>query len=291
MKQKNINITHRSVFFDVYHRLIIGMTLLLLVYIQPSVMAYEHYNEVLERGVLSSMEGMRTFEVQYLNWVKYTINLSTPGFIEQGVYNSRTHMGQDEYGEDKYEINIKPFYRWRAGPMVETGNKLDFYIDANSRGFFAVQLPSDTLAYTRDGRFRLDSQGRLVTLQNSYPVMGENGQIVLPNLTNDIVVSRAGLIFADGQPVQKIKVVVFKSFTEMQTLNDINGSFFVMTKDIDIVDGAENYVVVQGAIEQNNVLKAITGDIKVAKNGYESSVKVAQLINKALSTAAGLAAP
>ena len=77
----------------------------------------------------------------------------------------------------------------------------------------------------------------------------------------------------------------------MQTLDDLNGSFFIMTKPIEIVEGAENYVIIQGALEQNNVLKAITGDIKIAKNGYESSLKIAQLINRALSTAAGLAAP
>ena len=44
-------------------------------------------------------------------------------------------------------------------------------------------------------------------------------------------------------------------------------------------------------LEENNVLKAITGDILVAKNGYDAATKTAHLINKSLSTAAGLGAP
>jgi len=283
--------TYNNIFLNVYKSFFVGILLLVLSLNPSSLFAYEHYDEVLERGVLSSMEAMRTFQVHYTNWMHYTLNISTPGFIEQGVYNTREHIGQNVNGVEEYEINIKPFYRWRAGPMVETNNKLDFYIDANSRGFFVILLPSGNLAYTRDGRFRIDSEGRLVTLQNSYPVLGDGGQIVFPEPTDDIVVSRAGLIFADGQPLSKIKISVFRSFTEMQTLDDLNGSFFVMTEPIEVIEGAENYVIVQGAIEQNNVLKAVTGDILTAKNGYETSLKVAQLINRALSTAAGLAAP
>ena len=47
----------------------------------------------------------------------------------------------------------------------------------------------------------------------------------------------------------------------------------------------------QGFLEQNNVLKGITGDMLGAKNSYDVSIKTAQLINRALSTAASLSAP
>ena len=280
-------ILYKTIFFDVYKFFLSGMTILILSLFSPSLYAYEHYGEVVEKGVLTSMEGVRTFQVHYTNWLFYTINISTPGFIEQGVYNTR-----EKINDDTYEINIKPFYRWRAGPMVETNQKLDFYLDSNSRGFFIVQLPGGNLAYTKDGRFRIDSQGRLVTLAGYYPVLGESGTIVFPNVSDDILVSRSGLIYLDGQPLDKLKIAVFRSFTEMQSsLEDLNGSFFVMTEPIEMLEGPEHYAVIQGAIEENNVLKAITGDILVAKNGYDTSLKVAQLINRALSTAAGVAAP
>ena len=47
------------------------------------------------------------------------------------------------------------------GTSVNTGNSLDVMIDG--RGFFQVLLPDGLQAYTRDGSFRVDDQGRLVT--------------------------------------------------------------------------------------------------------------------------------
>mgnify|MGYP007000145476 len=112
--------------------------------------------------------------------------------------------------EEGYEVDYIPFFRWRAGPMVDTGKELDLYLDANSRGFFVVQLPN-SIAFTRDGRFLLDSRRRIVTLSGMYPLLGEEGEIILPE-GEDILVSRSGLIYVDGQPVTRIKVAVFRTF-------------------------------------------------------------------------------
>ena len=261
----------------------VGICFVVLCMASVNLHCYVHYDEVQERGVLSTLEGMRTFQVHYTNWLFYTINLGTPGFIETGVYNTRKKV------KDGYEVDYFPFYRWRAGPFIETNKELDMYIDANSRGFFVVQLPN-SLAFTRDGRFRLDSNRRLITLSGRYPVLGEEGQIVLPE-GEDILVSRSGLIYVDGQPVTRIKVAVFKSFKDMQSMDSLNGNFFILTEEISTLEGPEHYAIIQGALEENNVMKAITGDILMAKNGYDASAKTAHLINRSLSTAAGLSAP
>lgn len=47
------------------------------------------------------------------------------------------------------------------GNLLQTGNALDVAI--NGRGFFEVQLPDGTPAYTRDGSFQINAQGELVT--------------------------------------------------------------------------------------------------------------------------------
>ena len=267
----------------VYKLLNVGIVLLVLICLNTYTNAYVHFDEVQEQGVLSSLEGMRTFQVHYTNWLFYTINVGTPGFIETGVYNTRKKRNEG------FEIDYIPFFRWRAGPMIETNKELDLYLDANSRGFFVVQLPN-SIAFTRDGRFMLDSKRRVVTLSGMYPLLGEEGEIILPE-GEDILVSRSGLIYVDGQPVTRVKIAVFKTFKEMQSMESLNGAFFVLTKDIQTLDGPEHYAIVQGALEQNNVLKAITGDILVAKNGYDAAAKTAHLINKSLSTAAGIGAP
>jgi flagellar basal-body rod protein FlgF len=261
----------------------IKLVVVILCVITINTSAYEHYDEVLERGVLTSLEGMRALEVHYTNYLFYNINLGTPGFFEQGAYNTRVKKG------DSYEIDYKPFVRWRAGPIRETGKNLDFYIDAGNRGFFTIQLPG-MLGFTRDGRMHIDSQRRLVTLAGNFPVLGEEGPIVLPE-GDEILVSRAGLIYVEGQAIQKMKVTVFKRLVEMQTLETLNGTVFVLTQPIETEEGPEHYAILQGHIEENNVIKGLTGDILLAKNAYDVSAKTAHLINRALNTAASLAAP
>jgi flagellar basal-body rod protein FlgG len=48
-----------------------------------------------------------------------------------------------------------------AGSQFETGNPLDAAIDGD--GFFKVQLDNGQFAYTRDGTFKKDANGQLVT--------------------------------------------------------------------------------------------------------------------------------
>jgi flagellar basal-body rod protein FlgG len=47
------------------------------------------------------------------------------------------------------------------GNLQQSGNQLDVAI--NGQGFFQIQLPDGTTAYTRDGSFHTDSNGQLVT--------------------------------------------------------------------------------------------------------------------------------
>src|SRR5919206_3770219 len=56
---------------------------------------------------------------------------------------------------------------YTQGNLQQTGNNLDLAIQGN--GFFQLQMPDGTLAYTRDGSFRLDAQGQLVT-SNGHPL-------------------------------------------------------------------------------------------------------------------------
>ena len=57
------------------------------------------------------------------------------------------------------------------GSLTQTDNALDLAI--NGRGFFQVQMPDGSIAYTRDGSFQTDSQGTLVNA---------SGYSLLPNI-------------------------------------------------------------------------------------------------------------
>jgi flagellar basal-body rod protein FlgG len=61
---------------------------------------------------------------------------------------------------------------YTQGSPNTTGNSLDMMIQG--RGFFQIQLPDGSLAYTRDGSFQPNAQGQLVTA---------SGYIVQPGIT------------------------------------------------------------------------------------------------------------
>ncbi len=58
------------------------------------------------------------------------------------------------------------------GNLSQTGNNKDVAIDG--KGFFQVQMPDGSTAFTRDGSFKVDNQGQLVT---------SSGYLVLPQIT------------------------------------------------------------------------------------------------------------
>jgi len=55
-----------------------------------------------------------------------------------------------------------------AGDLNQTGNALDMAIQGD--GFFQIQLPDGTTAYTRAGAFKRDNTGRIVT-SDGYPLL------------------------------------------------------------------------------------------------------------------------
>jgi flagellar basal-body rod protein FlgG len=58
------------------------------------------------------------------------------------------------------------------GSASETDSTLDMMI--NGEGFFQIQLPSGETSYTRDGSFKMDDQGRIVT---------SDGNLMIPTIT------------------------------------------------------------------------------------------------------------
>lgn len=79
---------------------------------------------------------------------------------------------------------------FNQGSTVNTGNPFDVMI--SGRGFFQVLLPDGTQAYTRDGSFKIDSEGRLVTA-SGYELQPS---ITVPNGVSAVTISPDGLIQA-----------------------------------------------------------------------------------------------
>lgn len=74
------------------------------------------------------------------------------------------------------------------GNVIETGNNFDMAI--NGRGFFKVNMPDGTAAYTRDGSFQINKDGQLVT-SSGYVLQPE---ITIPPGATSCTISRDGVV-------------------------------------------------------------------------------------------------
>ena len=77
---------------------------------------------------------------------------------------------------------------YMQGSLSQTENALDLAIEGH--GFFQIQMPDGTLAYTRDGDFELSSQGQLVTSSGYVVQPGIN----IPQGTQTISVGNDGVV-------------------------------------------------------------------------------------------------
>ena len=147
--------------------------------------------------------------------------------------------------------SIKPqvegtFYSNIQGALIKTDGKLDLAL--GSDGYFLVSGPWGE-GYTRDGRFRLDKDGRLLTVAGNFQVMGESGQIIVPSGA-EVEFTQDGDLKVDGQVVNRIKVVNFES---QDSIESLNGSIFKKKDEYAVALDVDKPRVIQGYIEASNV--------------------------------------
>jgi flagellar basal-body rod protein FlgG len=112
------------------------------------------------------------------------------------------------------------------GSLQKTEGSLDIAINGN--GFFQVQMPDGTLAYTRDGAFQLDSTGQVVT-SSGYPI---SPAITIPSTATSISISRDGIVSYTEQgtitPTQ-IGTIQLAGFVNNGGLQSMGENLFVET--------------------------------------------------------------
>lgn len=74
------------------------------------------------------------------------------------------------------------------GSLSQTGNSLD--VAVSGRGFFQILMPDGTMAYTRDGGFKVSAQGELVTA-SGYAVQPG---ITIPDGAQSVSIGKDGTV-------------------------------------------------------------------------------------------------
>ena len=112
------------------------------------------------------------------------------------------------------------------GSLQQSSNALDVAINGN--GFFEVNMPDGTIAYTRDGSFEVDSQGQLVT-SSGLPVA--NG-ITIPQGATKVSISADGVVSATmpGQAApQQVGNIAMSQFINPAGLEPRGQNLYVET--------------------------------------------------------------
>lgn len=138
------------------------------------------------------------------------------------------------------------FYNNIQGALIKTGGKLDLAL--GSDGYFVIAGPWGE-GYSRDGRFRLDKDGRMLTVAGNFPVMGQNGPVVVTP-GSEVEFTQSGEIKVDGVTVDSIRVV---NPERQESLESLNGSIFKLKDTYSVLLEVENPRVIQGYIEASNV--------------------------------------
>jgi flagellar basal-body rod protein FlgG len=171
----------------------------------------------------------------------------------------------------------------RPGTVKVTGQPLDLALEGD--GFFEVMTEAGP-AYTRQGDFRIDGRGRVVTAAG-HPVMGAGGEIVVGTVAPAIdemgnVTDPSAAAGAAAPAIARVKVVRFAGAAALQRLGD--GLVAAGPEMTVVTDGSAR--IRQGALENANVssMQEMVQLIQTMRH-FESMQKVVQGYDELLGMA------
>ena len=221
-------------------------------------------------------------------------NVSTNGFkrsravFEDLLYQTLRQPGAASSGQTQLPsglqvgTGVRPVATERVftqGNLQQSANPLDIAIQGN--GFFQVQMPDGSSAYTRDGSFQVNAQGQLVT-SSGFPVQPA---ITIPANVLSVTVSRDGIVSVAraGQATpQQVGSLQLTGFMNPAGLQSVGENLFIETAASGTptanTPGSNGMgLLSQGFVETSNVnvVEELVGMIQTQR-AYEINSKAIQ---------------
>lgn len=201
-------------------------------------------------------------------------NMTAPGYKSQKLYSDVL----SEAGTLAPSSSEIVHADLSQGKINRTGNTIDIAIGA--AGFFALRGNDGVTTYSRQGQFRLDSDGRLVNGQGLAVLGADGGDIRLP--TPDVAIQADGTMTIAG--INVAKVGLFQPAAGV-TPAAMGGSLFAMT-DVEPVSDPQLH---QGMVEASNValadeMVALMEAMRNAEGGARMVQVYDDLMGKAINT-------
>ena len=167
----------------------------------------------------ASTTGFKKTRADFQDLLSETIRAATPPNAQGGSQPTALQVG----------LGVRTASTSRAfaqGDMINTKNPLDLAIEGG--GFFRIQRANGDMAYTRDGSFRLDATGRVVTQLGEVV---EPGITIPPDATN-ITVNSDGTVQAkipNRTDMSTIANIQIATFANPGGLEAIGNNLFLAT--------------------------------------------------------------
>ena len=245
------------------------------------------------RGIYTSVSSMLTLQARQSVVTNNLANINTTGYKEETLVG-KSFEEVELYNKDKY-INGKGTLQqlgsmsfgvridetatsFKQGNLVSTDNNTDFALEGD--GFFKIIDENNNTFYTRDGSFKIDTQGYLVTNAGHYvaginSATGNEEPIYVGN--EKVSLTPDNNIVINGVNLYKFKVVDFDNYDNLvkvgENLYSGEGSY-----------DANGFNIKQGYLEGSNVdYINSTALLMETVNEFEANQKVIQTIDSMLS--------
>jgi flagellar basal-body rod protein FlgG len=155
------------------------------------------------QAISTAATGMQARETEIQVIANNLANASTPGFkVSRARFQDLLYVTQRQAGTQSSQVSFVPTGTtiglgtktaavdqiFTEGELDNTGNPTDVAIQGD--GFFQVSMPDGSIAYTRDGSFRTDQNGRLVTLDGYQLLPG----ITIPQGAGNLTIGPDGTV-------------------------------------------------------------------------------------------------
>jgi flagellar basal-body rod protein FlgG len=182
-------------------------------------------------SLYSAATGMEAQQLNLNTIANNLANVNTPGFkrsqisFQDLLYQKPRATGSQDSGGNILPTGIEVGNGSRVaatnkiftqGDLTQTGEKLDIAIQGD--GFFEIQKADGTLAYTRDGSFKISPTGQ-VTNSDGLPVL--SGFQAVPTGTTAISLSSDGQVTyttASGTQTFRLSLTRFANPSGLQSL-------------------------------------------------------------------------
>ncbi|MFN2340992.1 MAG: flagellar basal-body rod protein FlgG [Halanaerobium sp.] len=172
------------------------------------------------------------------------------------------------------------------GNIQNTDSPLDMVIEGD--GFFGVQLPDGEIAYSRDGSFKQDSNGNVVT-SDGYQL---EPPINIPAEATEVSITSDGTVNAtvDGENQQLGQIQLYRFSNPAGLSSEGRNLYSDTTASGQAMEGSPGEdgfgTVTQGFLEMSNVkvVEEMTNMI-AAQRAYETNSKSIQASDEMLQTA------